>query len=158
MTKSRGHIPCARGQGIIDGMVYNGPHRTYHKFIAVISIQTLWLWCSGMSRALCLFLFLLPPHPLSIYLSPSPLQWRHNERDGVSNHQPHHCLLNRLFGHISKKTSKLRVTGLCAGNSQMTGEFPARMASNARKIFPFDDVVIQPSISLCIYYIEVLTL
>ena len=23
------------------------------------------------------------------------LQWRHNGRDGVSNHQPHHCLLNR---------------------------------------------------------------
>ena len=44
-------------------------------------------------------------------------QWRHNERDGVSNHQPHDCLLNRLFRHISKKTSKLRVTGLCEGNS-----------------------------------------
>ena len=25
------------------------------------------------------------------------LQLRHNERDGVSNHQPHDCLLNRLF-------------------------------------------------------------
>ena len=25
------------------------------------------------------------------------LQWRHNERDGVSNHQPKDCLLNRLF-------------------------------------------------------------
>ena len=25
------------------------------------------------------------------------LQWRCNGRDGVSNHQPHHCLLNRLF-------------------------------------------------------------
>ena len=25
------------------------------------------------------------------------LQWRHNERIGVSNHQPHDCLLNRLF-------------------------------------------------------------
>ena len=25
------------------------------------------------------------------------LQWRHNERDGVSNPQPHDCLLNRLF-------------------------------------------------------------
>ena len=25
------------------------------------------------------------------------LQWRHNEHDGVSNHQPHGCLLNRLF-------------------------------------------------------------
>ena len=25
------------------------------------------------------------------------LQWRHNGRDDVSNHQPHDCLLNRLF-------------------------------------------------------------
>ena len=33
--------------------------------------------------------------------------------DGASNHQPHHCLLNRLFGRSSKKTSQLRVTGLC---------------------------------------------
>ena len=24
-------------------------------------------------------------------------QWRHNERDGVSNHQTYDCLLNRLF-------------------------------------------------------------
>ena len=45
------------------------------------------------------------------------LQWRHNERDGVSSHQPHDCLLHRLFGRGSKKTSKLRITGLCAGNS-----------------------------------------
>ena len=59
------------------------------------------------------------------------LQWRHNGRDGVSNHQPHHCLLNRLFGRKSKKTSTLRVTGLCADNSPRTGEFPAQMASNA---------------------------
>ena len=40
------------------------------------------------------------------------LQWRHNGRDSVSNHQPHDCLLNRLFRRRSKKTSKLRVTGL----------------------------------------------
>ena len=26
------------------------------------------------------------------------LQWRHNDHDSVSNHQPHGCLLNRLFG------------------------------------------------------------
>ena len=31
----------------------------------------------------------------------------------------------------SKKTSKLRVTGLYAGNSPVTGEFPAQRASNA---------------------------
>ena len=32
------------------------------------------------------------------------------------------------------KTSKLRVTGLCVGNSPMTGEFPAQMASNAENV------------------------
>ena len=63
-----------------------------------------------------------------------PLRWRHNGNDGVSNHQPHHCLLNRLFGCRSKKASKLRVTGLCAGNSPGTGEFPAQMASNAENV------------------------
>ena len=41
------------------------------------------------------------------------LQRRHNEGGGVSNHQPHECLLGRLFRHTWKKTSKLRVTGLC---------------------------------------------
>ena len=45
------------------------------------------------------------------------LHRRHNDHDGVSNHQPYGCLLNRLFGRRSKKTSKLCVTGLCAGNS-----------------------------------------
>ena len=63
------------------------------------------------------------------------LQWRHNERDTVSDHQPHDCLHNRLFICISKKTSKLRVTCLCAGNSPVTGEFPAQMASNEEFFF-----------------------
>ena len=63
-----------------------------------------------------------------------PLRWRHNGYDGVSNHQPHHCLLNRLFGRRSKKTSKPRVTGLCAGNSPETGEFPAQMASDVENV------------------------
>ena len=62
------------------------------------------------------------------------LGWRHNGHDGVSNHQPHHCLLNRLFGCRSKKTSKLRVIGLRAGNSPGTGEFPAQLASNAENV------------------------
>ena len=33
-----------------------------------------------------------------------------------------------------KKKSKLRVTGLCAGNSPDTGEFPAQMASYAKNV------------------------
>ena len=43
-------------------------------------------------------------------------------------------VLNRLFRRRSKKTSKLPVTGLCAGNSPGTGEFPAQMASNAENV------------------------
>ena len=47
--------------------------------------------------------------------------------------------INRLLRRRSKKTSKLRVIGLCEGNSPVTGEFPAQMASNAENV-PFDDV------------------
>ena len=68
------------------------------------------------------------------------LQWRHNWRDSFSNHQPYDCLLNRLFRRRSKKTSKLRVIGLCAENSPGTGEFPAQRPVT-RKMFPFDDVI-----------------
>ena len=64
----------------------------------------------------------------------STLHWRHNGRNGVSNHQPHECLLNRLFGCRSTKTSKLRVTDLCAGNISVTGGFPAQMASDAENV------------------------
>ena len=67
-------------------------------------------------------------------LSHDILQWRHNERDSVSNHQSHDFLFNCLFRRRSQKTSKLRVTGLCAGNSPVTGEFPAQRASNAENV------------------------
>ena len=64
------------------------------------------------------------------------LQLRHIGRDGVSNPQLHHCLLRcyRLFRCRSKKRSKLRVTGLCVGNSPVTGEFPAHRVSNAENV------------------------
>ena len=60
------------------------------------------------------------------------LQWRHNERDGVSNRRRPHCLLTCWFRRRWKKTSKLRVTG--AGNSPVTGEFPAQKASYAENV------------------------
>ena len=62
------------------------------------------------------------------------LQWRHNEHDGVSFYRRPHCLLNRLSRCRSKKTSKLRVTGLCAGNSPVTGDFSAQKASTAENV------------------------
>ena len=55
-------------------------------------------------------------------------------RDSVSNHQPDDYSLNRLFRRRSKKTSKLRITRLRAGNSPGTGELPAQMASNAENV------------------------
>ena len=62
------------------------------------------------------------------------LRWRHNGCDSVSNHQPHDCLLDRLFRCRSNNTSKLRVTGLCVGNSPGIGEFPAQMAINTENV------------------------
>ena len=43
-------------------------------------------------------------------------------------------LLNSLFRYRSHKISKLRVTGLCEGNSPVAGEFPAQRTSNAKNI------------------------
>ena len=66
------------------------------------------------------------------YIHPSLMsfQWRHNERDGVSNRRR----LDGLFRHRSNKTSKLRITGLCEGNYPHKGPV-------TRKMFPFDDVI-----------------
>ena len=55
-------------------------------------------------------------------LGSTALQWHHNGCDNVSNHRCLDYLLNRLFRRRSKKTSKLRVTGLCEGNSPMTSD------------------------------------
>ena len=84
-----------------------------HKRVQILWGYTLWMYEAGGENT---------------------LQWRHNGHSSVSNHQPHDCLLNRLFRRRSKKTPKLRVTGLCAGNSPGTGEFPAQMDSNAENV------------------------
>ena len=76
---------------------------------------------------------------ISWQLMTRSLQWRHNGRNGISNHQPRDCLLS-IYSGTDKKTSKLRVTGLCSGNTPVTSEFPAQIACN-RKMFPFDYVI-----------------
>ena len=63
------------------------------------------------------------------WLCDKSLQWRHNGRDGVSNHQRIACLLNRLFRCRSKKTSKL-----CRW-------IPLTKSQQRGKMFPFDDVI-----------------
>ena len=65
---------------------------------------------------------------------------RHNELNVVSNLRSLDGLLDRLLRRKSKKTWKLRVTGLCAGNSLLSGEFLSQRASNAENI-PIVDIL-----------------
>ena len=57
-----------------------------------------------------------------------------DERECVSNHRRFECLFNRLYRCRSKKTSKLRATGLCEGHPPVTGEFPSQRASYAENV------------------------
>ena len=70
------------------------------------------------------------------------LQWRHNEPDCVSNHQPHDCLLNRLFRHRSKKHQSSASLAFVRGIHRGTVNFPHK-GSVTRKMFPFDDVIME---------------
>ena len=86
---------------------------------------------------------LIPTWPISASLALGrsyALLWRHNGRDSISNHQPHDCLLKRLFRRRSKITSKLRVTGLCGGIHRGPVNSPHKWPVT-RKMFPFDDVI-----------------
>ena len=87
------------------------------------------MWCANGSHLCCPGLNALTFHCRSCIL-----HWRHSERYGVSNHRRLDCLLNCLFRRRSKKTSKLRATGHCDGNSPVTGEFPAQRTSNAKNV------------------------
>ena len=68
------------------------------------------------------------------------LQWRHNWRDGVSNHQPHNCLLSRLFGRKSKKHQSSASLAFVRGIHRGPVNSPHKWAVT-RKMFPFDDVI-----------------
>ena len=108
-------------------------------------------WCF-MHRVWCLVPFI---SVLLIWHIAYTLHWRHNDHNGVSNHQPHGCLLNGLFRRRSKKTSKLRVTGFCVGNSPGPVNSPHK-GPVSRKMFPFDDVIMY--IKLCDTSVHIHTL
>ena len=97
----------------------------------------------------CCILISKKAYSITFHFTSAPLRWRHNDSDSVSNHQPHDCLLNLLFGRISKKTSKLRVTGLCVGNSPGPVNSPHK-GPVTRKMFPFDDVIMTPPHLTCL--------
>ena len=71
---------------------------------------------------------------VTLKYKPTTLERCHDERNGVSNHQSHDCLFDALFRRRSKKTSKLRGTGLCEGSSPVIGKLSAQKPSNAEYV------------------------
>ena len=74
------------------------------------------------------------------FMASSTLQWRHNERNGVSNHRRPDRFRNRLFRRRSKKHQRSSSLAFLRGDQwPVTGEF----LSQTRKMFPFDDVIMK---------------
>ena len=95
------------------------------------------IMCWGPNKQRSGYTFNARPVPVGPMLTKFYNGIHYNGHNGVSNHQPHHCLLNRLFRCRSKKISQLRVTDLCAGNSPVTCElWPV-----TQKMFSSDDVI-----------------
>ena len=68
------------------------------------------------------------------------LRWRHNGCDGVSNHQPHDCLLNRLFRRRSKKHQSSASLAFVRGIHRWPVNSPRKWPVKW-KMFPFDNVI-----------------
>ena len=87
-----------------------------------------------------ILIILLPIESITIYRKLVSLRWRHNGRDGVSNHQPHDFLLNRLFRRRSKKHQSFVSLAFVAGIHRRPVNSPHKWPVT-RKIFPFHDVI-----------------
>ena len=137
VTTKSAQLAHARMIAIIVKKSPSSSHLYDHGFMDNTNRQAVKIWLNPQTSDASLTSWRQPfwSHPAQI----ATLQRRYNERDGVSDHRRLDCLLNRLFKCRSTKTSKLRVTGLCEGNSPVTGDFPARTVSNAD--IPFDDVI-----------------
>ena len=68
------------------------------------------------------------------------LQWRHNGHDSISNHQPHHCLLNRYSDADQIKHQSSASLAFVWGIHRSPVNSPHKWPVT-RKMFPFDDVI-----------------
>ena len=143
MGQTTTHVASENLQQICGNQV---PHwvkyRTICNYSSVLFYQHLTHWVLG---GVAVIIYYREDKYLEYFLWTLPsfksLHWRHNGHDSVSNHQPNDCLLNRLFRCRSKKTSKLRVTGLCVGGIHRRPVNSPYKWPVTRKMFPFDDVI-----------------
>ena len=71
------------------------------------------------------------------------LWWRHDGRDGVTNHQHHHCLLNRLFkAQIKEFKHQISASLVFVGGIHWWPVNSPHKGPVTRKMFPLDDVII----------------
>ena len=73
-------------------------------------------------------------------LFPESLLWRNDGHDGVSNHQPHDCLLNRLFRRRSKNIPNSASLSFVLGIHRWPVNSPHKWPVT-RNMFTFDDVI-----------------
>ena len=72
---------------------------------------------------------------------PYPLQWCHNERDGVSNHQPHDFYSSVYSGADQRKHQSSASLAFVRGIHRWPVNSPLK-GSVTWKMFPFDDVIL----------------
>ena len=69
----------------------------------------------------------------SVSNAKSLLQWRHNERDGVSNHRRLDCLIAQLF--VQALDQRKHQSSVSLAFVRGTGGFPSQRTSNAENVF-----------------------
>ena len=112
----------------------------YRKCVRVRLTTTLSSVCFLLHLRHDVFLFVTKIMLLWTSANQLALQLRHNERDGVSNHQPHECLVNRLFRRRSAKHRSSASLAFVRGIHRWPVNSPHK-GPVTRKMFPFDDVI-----------------
>ena len=88
-------------------------------------------------------------------LFPATLQWRHNESDGVSNHQPTIVYSRFYSGAIQSKHQSSASLAFVRGIHRWPVDSPHK-GPVTRKMFPFDDVFMNITHKTCMWLCWVL--
>ena len=95
---------------------------------------------------------------LMLYIK-NPVQWRHYDRNGISNNRCLECLINHFFRCRSTKTPKLRVTGFVRAIHRSAVDSPYK-GPVTQQMFLSDDVTMQlrsPSLLYVTYHLPLIT-
>ena len=93
------------------------------------------------SSAITWTLWRLKSPTTRMFFRSTAVRWRHNERDGISNHQARDCLLNHYSDADQRRHQSSASLAFVRGIHRWPVNSPTQMASNA-EMFPFGDVII----------------